>query len=201
MKSRILGLATYAGAVLACPASAQAPLEIDATPCASRIHVRAQDVPLGEVLDGLSKALGFRLDAKVALTERVSLDRTDTPEALLKHLMQNRNLVLQADPSPKCKGRETVTTVWVLPMGQEAPRAAGQPPPAATPAPLPAKPLARQERPRGTRRNMAMTEEEWQRMKRDYLAGKVMADPKTGRPVPAEDLPPPEEPETVTTPQ
>jgi hypothetical protein len=190
VRSRILNWVAFAGVVLPLPAAAQAALQVDAAPCASRIHVRAQDVPLGEILGSLSKAMGFRLDAKVALTERVSIDRADTPEALLKHLMQNRNLVLQADPNPKCNGRETLTTVWVLPTGQDAPRVADKPTAPATAAtPAPAKPLARQERPRGTRRNTAMTEEQWQQMKRDYLAGKVKADPETGKPVPVEEPP------------
>lgn len=183
-----------AGLLLAGPLGAQAPLQIDAQPCAERIHIRAQDVPLADVLTGLSKAMGFRLDAKVDLTERVTLERRDTPEALLKQLLQKRNLVVQTHASANCEGRETLKVVWILPAGQDAPRPAAAPAEALesqaqSEAPAgPARPLGRHERPRGTRRSMS--EEEWKKMKEDWKDGKVKADPETGRPVPAEPAEP-----------
>jgi hypothetical protein len=186
------GALLVAGALLAGAVGAEGALQIDAAPCAERIHVRATDVPLGDVLVGLSKAMGFRLDAKVELAERVTFERRDTPQALLKQLLQKRNLVVQTDPNAKCRGRETLTVVWVLPAGQNAPRpAAAVPAPEAQPetsaAPGPAQPLGRHERPRGTRRSMSAGG--WQKMKDDCKAGRVKADPETDRPVDAEASP------------
>jgi hypothetical protein len=178
-------------------ASAQAgPVEVEAARCAESIHIRAQDASLGEVLDQTASALGFRLDAKVDLTEKVTLDRKGPPERLLKSLLQGRNLVIQTDPSKACNGKDRITTVWVLPAGEDAPRPAAAPATPATQATVPATQLpgSTHARPRGTRKRMS--EEEWQQLKKDYAAGKVKADPETGKPVPTEPAPesPPETP-------
>lgn len=180
-----------AGAVMLCLVSGSAAagaVEVDAPRCAEVIRVRAQDAALGEVLARVAGAMGFRLDARVELTEKVTLDRKAPPERLLKNLLQGRNLVIHTDPSKACGGKERITTVWVLPVGQDAsPRPAA---PAASPnrpAPQAAgqlPPGSRHPRPRGTRKNMS--EEEWQQMKKDYQAGRVKADPETGKPVPVE---------------
>lgn len=163
-------------------------VEVEGAPCAEVIRVRAHDATLGEVLAKVAGAMGFRLDAKVALAEKVTFDRKGPPERLLKSLLQGRNLVIQTDPVKACGGKEHITTVWVLPVGEDAPRRAAAPAEAqpATPAAQAsgATPVRRHERPRGTRKNM--TEEEWQKMKQDYKAGKVKADPETGKPVPVE---------------
>jgi hypothetical protein len=163
-------------------------VEVDAPRCGEVIHVRAQDAPLGEVLAKVAGAVGFRLDAKVELAGKVTLDRKGPPERLLKELLQGRNLVIHADPSKACGGKERITTVWVLPVGQDGPPRAATPgasPDASAPqaaGQLP--PGSRNARPRGTRKSMS--EEEWQQMKQDYKAGKVKADPETGKPVPVE---------------
>lgn len=134
--------------------------------------------------------MGFRLVVKAALTERISHKLSGAPEDVLKRLMAGRNLVVDSNPARHCGGREVPTTVWVLPAGEShAPGGTG---PASVPktapateatgelAPRPAMPT----RPRGTRKRMS--EAEWQQMKKDYKAGKVMADPETGLPVPVE---------------
>lgn len=163
-------------------------VEVEGAPCAEVIRVRAQDATLGEVLAKVAGAVGFRVDAKVGLTEKVTLDRKGPPERLLKNLLQGRNLVIQTDPVKACGGKEHITTVWVLPAGQDAPpRAAAPAASQDSPAPQAAgqlPPGSRHPRPRGTRKNMS--EAEWQQMKRDYQAGKVKADPETGKPVPVE---------------
>lgn len=163
-------------------------VEVEGARCADVIRVRAQDATLGEVLAKVAEAVGFRVDAKVELTEKVTLDRKGSPERLLKNLLQGRNLVIQTDPVKACGGKERVTTVWVLPVGEDAPRRAAAPSQAqpATPAAQAsgATPMRRHERPRGTRKSMS--DAEWQQMKKDYQAGKVKADPETGKPVPVE---------------
>jgi len=177
-----------AGAIVLClhaGSAAAGTVEVEGGRCAEEIHIRAHDAPLAEVLAKASTAMGFRVDAKVDLAERVTLDRKGPPERLLKSLLQDRNLVIQTDPSKACGGKERITTVWILPTGQDVPRRE---------APAPAAPLdaaaaepgsgPRELRPRGTRKNM--TDKEWQQMKRDYRAGKIKADPETGRPVPVE---------------
>lgn len=181
-------------AVTASPAGAGS-LVVDAEPCATRIRIDADQVPLGEVLERLSNVMGFRLVAKTSLVEPVSLSVVGTPEDVLKRLMQGRNLVVDSNPSKKCSGRTTPTTVWVLPAGEAgnrpaAPAAAAPPAAAATQTTAPVSP--RGPRPRGTRQRMS--EAEWQQMKKDYKAGKVQADPETGLPVPVEQQPEQEAP-------
>lgn len=159
---------------------------MDAEPCAQRIRVRAQDVALAEVVQAVAKNMAFRLDLKVNLDEKVSVDRAGPPEELLKHLLKSRNVVLQTDPSPRCGGKETLTTVWVLPAGETVTRDQAAAPTAAgtQSADAPAQRTVLPERPRGTRKRM--TEEQWQQMKQDYKAGKLKADPETGLPVPVD---------------
>jgi hypothetical protein len=167
-------------------------LNLDAAPCAKTIRIDAQDVPLGEVLQRLSGSLDFRLHAKVELPEPVTIRRSDTPEALLKHLMQGRNLVMESAPNKKCAGRDTLATVWVLPAGEAVPRLESGPQPAGRPPVIQEAGdveyrALRPERPRGTRKRMS--EEEWQKMKEEYKAGRIKADPETGLPVPVDGKP------------
>jgi hypothetical protein len=178
----------FAGALLPGAALADG-LTVDATRCASRIRIEADQVPLGDVLQRLSTDMGFRLVARTELTERVSRDLSGAPEDVLKRLMQGRNLVVDSNPDAKCGGRQTLTTIWVLPAGQAVDRAAGAPQGPvgveSTQASVPQQ--VRPPRPRGTRRRMS--DAEWQQMKKDYMAGKVKADPKTGLPVPVDAEP------------
>ncbi len=161
-------------------------LAVSAAPCGKTIQVRAQDVPLGEVLKRIAESAQFRLDAKVPLADRVSVNRTGAPGEVLRHLLQGKNLVMQSDPDPACNGRQRINTVWVLPSGQDvAPAenagiAAG--PEIQNPGEGELRP-ALPPRPRGTRKRM--TEQEWRKAGDDYWAGKTKADPETGLPVPA----------------
>lgn len=172
---------------LASPATLSAPVvELEGGPCAKTVRLRATEAPLGEVLQKLADTLGFQLKAKVKLTEAVSLDRNDSPELLLKHLMRGNNLVLQTGPSAACAGQSVVTNVWVLPVGEEGPTLANS-----DTSPLPGvegvgaqlRPIEPPPpRPRGSRKRMS--EADWQQMKQDYKDGKMQADPQTGLPVP-----------------
>ena len=172
-------------------------VEVNAGRCADAIHIKAQDAPLGDVLARMSGAMGFRLDASVDLSERVTLDRKGPPARLLKNLLLGKNLVIRTAASKACGGQERIETVWVLPAGQDVPRRAASESPQATPSVQPsteapeARPARRHERPRGTRKSMS--DEEWQQMKKDYKAGKIKADPETGKPVPVQ----PDEPAPV----
>ena len=104
-------------------------VQVDAARCADVVTIKADDAPLGEVLQKAAAAMGFRLDAKVELAEKVTVDRKGPPDRVLKQLMAGRNLVMQSDPDPKCGGKDRITTVWILPAGKDAPHR-----PAAAPA-------------------------------------------------------------------
>lgn len=160
------------------------PIEVDAGRCANAIRVKAHDAPLADVLARMSDATGFRLDATVDLSERVTLDKKGPPERLLKNLLLGKNVVIQTAASAACGGQDRIQTVWILPAGQDAPRGVAPQRVETSPA----------ERPRGTRKKMS--EQEWQLMKQGYQAGKIKADPQTGKPVPVD---PSEQP--ASTPQ
>lgn len=95
-------------------------IEVNGAQCADRIQVRAQAARLGDVLQRLSDATGFRLAARTALDQPVSIDRTASLDALLKELGAGLNLVVQTTPSKACGGRQVVSDVWVLPAGDAA---------------------------------------------------------------------------------
>jgi hypothetical protein len=173
------------------PATAQE-LVVKAAPCAATIDVSADGVPLEQVVRAITSALGVRLEAKAALPELTQFRASGTPERVLLKLMEGRSVVLDSNPVKKCGGRETLTTVWVLPAGEAAdlrPETAGTFQ-AATQAPGEAEFRARPPRPRGTRKRL--TEEEWRKVKKDWEEGKVQADPVTGLPVPVQPPAPPE---------
>ena len=114
--------------ILALTGIAQAgTVRVEGSSCAEHVHIRAQGAPLGEVLRQMSKALGFRLVAKTELDQPVDLDQSDSPEALLKALGQGQNFIVQTAPSAACKGRQVVSDVWVLPVGDAVARATPKP--------------------------------------------------------------------------
>jgi hypothetical protein len=173
--------------VLAAPAAVAKELVVKAAPCATNIEVRADGVPLDEVLRAVTKALGVRLEAKATLTEETHFSAIGTPERVLTLLMQGRNVVLDSHPVAKCEGREVLTTVWILPAGEAAPARAqaSTAAPAAVQVPGEAQfGSSRPPRPRGVRKRLG--EQEWQRVKEEWRAGKVQADPETGLPVPVD---------------
>ena len=91
--------------------------------CGADITVRAQAAPLSEVLRQVAKGTGAQLSEKVVLADRVTFELTGTPESVLKRLMANRNLVLETGEAKGCRGRQTVTKIWVLPAGEDRVRA------------------------------------------------------------------------------
>jgi hypothetical protein len=177
--------ALFLAALLPRAAAAQQ-LTVEAAPCAKTIRVQAQDVVLGQIVERVAQALEVRLEAKAELQEPVSFNASGTPEEVLTRLLRGRNLVLDANTAARCGGREVLTTIWVLPAGEDAPRtAAAQPAPHAAviqqPGDVRFKPM-RPDRPRGMRKRLS--EEEFAKAKEDWKAGKVKADPETGLPVP-----------------
>lgn len=171
-------------------------LHVEGRPCAQAIHVRADQVPLEDVVKGVARALDLRLELKTSLPDLVTVDRQGSPEEVLKRLLSDRNLVLDSAPSARCKGRDVLRVVWLLPAGQAVERPPA-PAPAAAPLQKPGevefreirKPLPSRFRKRIGRKVSA---EEWRQITRDYQAGKIVIDPVTGMLVAAE--PPPQAP-------
>jgi hypothetical protein len=97
-------------------------LTIEASPCAERIRIHAREVPLQEVVSGLSAAMGVRLVAQVQLQEPVSFDVSGTPEDVLKRILHGKNLVTETKAVAACGSRDVLATIWLLPVGQEAAR-------------------------------------------------------------------------------
>lgn len=183
----------FLAAATAAPGAACArELSIEATPCAKTIRIAAKDVPLEEIVGGLAKSMEVRLVAKTTLPEPVTFSGTGAPEELLKRLLHGKNLVVETKRKAECGAREVLSTVWLLPAGQDAPaRGDGTPAPEAG---VPAQP-ARQadaDRPRGNRRGGAhpMTDEERREMRRKWREGQLSGgseeDPATSPPAPAE---------------
>lgn len=164
--------------VIAPAAVAAGDLLVEAKPCAATVRVKATDVPIEEVLARLSTELKFTLTLKAPLKAPVSLDRTDTAENLIKDLMRGHNLVLDTKPLAACKGREGIAKVWVLPAGQavEARREGLAWNPALDP----------RRHPRFGRRHNNLSNEEWKRLTAEWKAGRIVADPETGKPIAAE---------------
>lgn len=175
---------------LAVSTAAAQELTVKAAPCAATIEVSADGVPLEQVVRAITSALGVRLEAKATLPELTRFKASGTPERVLLKLMEGRSVVLDSNRVKKCGGRETLTTVWILPEGEAgAPRPENSGTfPAAIQAPGEAEFRARPPRPRGVRKRLG--EEEWQKVKEDWEAGKVQADPVTGLPVPVEQTAP-----------
>jgi hypothetical protein len=159
-------------------------LHVDAKPCAETVALRAEQVPLRQVLERLAETLSFRLQSPLALDEQVTLTRRASPEKLLEELLRGKNVAVQTEPAARCGGASVVTTVWVMPAGEAPSASAGAAPSVSPAATAQAGPYVRPERPRGTRKRMS--EAEWQQMKEDYKAGRIKADPETGLPVPVE---------------
>jgi hypothetical protein len=97
-------------------------LTIEASPCAERVRIHARDVPLQDVVSGLSAAMGVRLEARVQLQEPVSFDVSGAPEDVLKRILHGKNLVTETKAVAACGSREVLATIWLLPVGQEAAR-------------------------------------------------------------------------------
>ncbi|HUR41166.1 MAG TPA: hypothetical protein VM240_08345 [Verrucomicrobiae bacterium] len=152
--------------------------------------MRADARPLGEVVRAITRALGVRLEAKIELKDPVTLDRTGGPEQVLGQLLRGRNVVLDSNPSAACHGREVLTTVWILPAGQEGPpreaSAAVAPPPVIV---EPTRAEFRQVGPKlppkfRRRGGHLLSPEEKQEMTRKWRAGELTVDPQTGELVP-----------------
>jgi hypothetical protein len=125
--------------------------------CGADVTVHAQDASLSEVLRQFAKGTGAQLSEKVLLADRVSLDLTGPPESVLKRLMQGHNLVVETGKARGCRGRESVTKIWVLPAGEDSARASTAPP-----------------KLRGS--GKGMTPEEWRRARREERAKKASAE-------------------------
>lgn len=147
--------------------------------------MRVDDVPLQDVVSGIARALGIRLESKVELTDPVTFDRTGTPEQVFKMLLKDRNLVLDSNPVANCGGRETLTTIWLLPAGQAAPARPPAAPVLQQPGEVEFRPLENQ-MPGQFRKRIGreVSSEEWRQITRDYQDGKLKIDPVTGKLVP-----------------
>lgn len=168
---------------LLAPGARAGELVVEAAPCAKSIKVRADHVPLGDVVADIATRLGIRVQARTPLPEVVSFNGSGPPEVVLKKLMAGRNLVLGSGNVVSCGGREVLTTMWLLPAGESVQRPA-QPVEAIAAIQQPGEAIlapARPERPRGMRKRM--NEEQWQKAKEEWKAGRLEVDPLTGEPV------------------
>lgn len=162
-------------------------LRIEGSPCAQAIHVRANEVPLEEIVKGVARALDLRLELRTPLPDPITADRQGPPEEVLTRLLRDRNVVLDTAPSARCGGRDVLHVVWVLPAGQDVER-----PPAPAAAPLREQRevefrQVRQPLPPKFRKRIGreVSADEWRQITRDYQAGKLVIDPVTGMLVPA----------------
>ena len=117
---------------LAVPAAARE-LTIDAAACAKTVRIHARDVPLQDIVSGLASAMGVQLVAKAQLPDPVSLDMSGAPEDVLKRLLRDKNLVVETRRKPECGAGEVLATIWLLPVGENAERAAAEPSKVRTP--------------------------------------------------------------------
>lgn len=86
------------------------------------LTVKAQDVPLGELIDEIAKKSGVTVAKHVALDRRVSLEFHRLPlEQALRRILRHRSFVLEyAEPVPgQPSAVARVRTLSILPQGHE----------------------------------------------------------------------------------
>lgn len=160
------------------PAISGDSLEVTADRC-GEIRVRAENVPVTEVLEAMSEAAGFRLVSGVSLEAPVSLDRTTTLEILLEELLEGLSTTTIRRDRAQCENGPVIASLWIHPEGDanaSLDQQAEEEQRSRIDAPLERNPegLDRNQPPRGTRGRMS--DEEWQRTKEAYAAGEISGD-------------------------
>jgi hypothetical protein len=116
-------------------ASAQE-LQIKPGDCTSGVHLVARQVPLERILGQLAQALGFELVYEGERGKPIDVDATRPPVELVTSLSPQDSMIVTQGPDPRCKGRNRVVKVWVLPRTKAAvPQGASSAPVAGTVAP------------------------------------------------------------------
>jgi hypothetical protein len=163
---------------------------VEGEPCEKELHVKADQQPLSEILVAMSDHIGYVLKFDPGSDAIVSIDRRASALTMLRELLSGKNMIAMEAPDPDCDGRSTITLVKVLPRGEDAPYIYHEPPKNAARAAMairPADNIAETAPPPPKATRNAMSEAEWQKMKEDYKAGKIAADPQTGKPISIEE--------------
>ncbi|HUR41440.1 MAG TPA: hypothetical protein VM240_09775 [Verrucomicrobiae bacterium] len=106
----------------AAPTSAAPPVTVERIGCKEGVRLVAHGAPLSQVMETLSRELGFTLKFQGEGSRVVDTELTRQPAALLRKLLEGDNVVVDEVPDRHCPGRQALARVWVLPRGEDAPR-------------------------------------------------------------------------------
>ena len=96
-------------------------IRISGGDCGAAVHLVARGVPLSDVLEQLSRTLHFELVGNADRDMPVSIDLTGRPIDLAARLGGLENMSVTLEDDPRCRARERIVKLWVLPRKEAAP--------------------------------------------------------------------------------
>jgi len=106
-------LCAFAAAALIAREACAGEIHIGGGRCASNVHLVAKDASLSDVLNRLSKVLGFELVNYLESDPTITVDTTRRPVDLIAGLVPD-NVSMTLGSDPRCRNGERILKVWVL---------------------------------------------------------------------------------------
>lgn len=92
-------------------------IRVSPASCETGVTLVAHRARTSDVLQQLSRSLGFAMRLEAPQDSIVSLEVTRPPAELLNLLLASQNAIVVEGSDPKCPGKRRVTSVWVLRAG------------------------------------------------------------------------------------